>query len=193
MEAEAAALRMADEPSDAAGLAPLLRAAKAGDMAAFEQLVRLHERRVLSIAWRMLGDLDDAKDAAQDVFLRLYRFLPRFDERREFSHWLYRMTVNVCRDAARRRRRGEPLPELAADTDPDRDLRAAEARRLVHRALETLPVKERAALVLRDVEGLETEEVARILGSSPATVRSQVSSARLKIRKFIERMRMRKS
>jgi RNA polymerase sigma-70 factor (ECF subfamily) len=193
VESQPAALAMAEEPSETDGLARLLREAKAGDVYAFEQLLRLHERRVLNIAWRMLGDLEDAKDAAQQVFLRLYRFLPRFDERREFSHWLYRMTVNVCRDVARRRKRSEPLPEMAVDVDPDRELRAAEARRLVARALEILPARERAAVVLRDVEGLETEEVARILGSSPATVRSQVSSARLKIRKFIERMRLRKS
>jgi RNA polymerase sigma-70 factor, ECF subfamily len=167
-------------------LVPLLRLAKAGDAAAFEQILILHERRVLLTALRLLGRIEDAQDAAQEVFLRLHKYLRRFDDERAFSPWLYRMTVNVCRNIAARRKRDEGLSldsaGLQAAASPDLD----EERRIVRLAMKRLPEKERAALVLRDIEGLPTAEVARALGSSEATVRSQVSSARLKIKRFVD-------
>jgi RNA polymerase sigma-70 factor (ECF subfamily) len=174
-------------------LVPLLRLAKAGDAAAFEQILIRHERRVFLTALRMLGCVEDAQDAAQEVFLKLHKHLRRFDHARAFSPWLYRMTVNVCRNIAVRRRRDEGVAldsiELqAATASPDLD----EERRIVRLALRRLPEKERAALVLRDIEGLPTAEVARALGSSEATVRSQVSSARLKIKRFVDGLRGRR-
>lgn len=86
----------------AAEPAQLLRRAKAGDNAAFEQIVIEHERRVLLTALRLLGRIEDAQDASQEVFLRLHKHLRRFDEAREFTPWLYRVTVNVCRDIGRK-------------------------------------------------------------------------------------------
>lgn len=182
-------------PSEAAGRGPageLVERARDGDAGAFERLLRIHERRVLSTAWRLLGRLEDAEDAAQEVFLRLYRYLDRFDARRALEPWLYRMTVNVCRDLGRRQRPRpislEGSPEIvrmaAAEPDPAARATLAEERRIAEEALRTLAEKERAALVLRDVEGLSTREVAGILGSSELTVRSQISRARVKIHKY---------
>ena len=158
---------------------------------AFERLMRTHEHRVVSTAWRLLGRLEDAQDATQEVFLRLYRHLDRIDPDRPLEPWLYRVTVNVCRDLGRRRGRLTSLDDLEranpqASTDPDPGTAASlsEERRIVEQALVTLAEKERAALVLRDIQGLTTAEVAEILGSSQATVRSQVCRARLKIKKF---------
>lgn len=185
-------------PSETGQLAQLLQQAKSGDLAAFEQIILLHQRQVLMTCLRLLGELKDAQDAAQEVFLRLHKYLHRFDDGRDFPPWLYRMTVNVCRDYQKKRRHtatvsldelfasGE-LPEPASTTDLDADLTLAERRRLLSEALSQLPPKERAAVVLRDIEGLTTREVAHILGSSEVTVRSQISSARLKIRKLVER------
>ncbi len=162
----------------------------------FEQLMKTHERRVVGTAWRLLGRVEDAQDAAQEVFLRLYRFLDRFDASRPLEPWLYRVTVNVCHDVGRRRRvrRAVPLedveqtrPLISADPDPGAAASLAEERRIVEQALTTLAEKERTALVLRDVEGLSTAEVAEILGSSQTTVRSQICRARLKIKKFRDR------
>lgn len=175
----------------AAGEGGLLRDAKAGDRAAFEQVIMRHERRVLLTALHLLGRWEDAQDAAQEVFVRLHRYLDRFDDARDLAPWLYRMTVNVCRDIGRKRREHAELDPDAADPacGPEHTAGSAEQRRILQSVLRKLPEKERAALVLRDLEGLPAAEVARILNSSEATVRSQVSSARLKILKLTERFR----
>ena len=177
--------------------AALVRRASEGDGDAFAALVGRHERMVLRTAMRLLGRLDRAQDSAQETFLRLFRHLGRFDATREMGPFLYRVVVNVCRDLDRKSERGRLVP-----LDETREERRAASRhgpaafedavarerqlRLVQEALMTLPQKERAALVLRDLEGRPSPEVARILGSSEGTVRSQVASARLKIKRFIE-------
>ena len=161
------------------------------DRAAFERLMRQHERLVLATAMHLLGNLADAQDASQEVFLRLYRNLGKVSGGGGVQAWLYRVTVNVCHDIARRQRASAPVEEaagVAGDTaDPREDLAARERRRALEMSLRMLPEKERMALVLRDLEGFSTTEVARILGSSEATVRSQVSKARIKVRDFVER------
>src|SRR5688572_7948491 len=83
----------------------LLDRAIAGDTVAFEQIVLRSERRVLTLAWRLLSSMDDAQDAAQEVFLRVFKYLHRFDPRKPFEPWLVRMTVNVCRDIGQQRQR----------------------------------------------------------------------------------------
>lgn len=162
----------------------------------FERLMKAHERRVLNTAWRLLGRLEDAQDAAQEVFLRLYRTLDRIDGSRPLEPWLYRVTVNVCRDLGRRRqsRRAIPLEEfeqakplISIEPDPGTAASLDEERKIAEQALATLAEKERTALVLRDVEGLSSAEVAEVLGSSQTTVRSQICRARLKIKKFRDR------
>ena len=175
----------------------LLRLARGGDQDAFATLVERHERMVLRTALRLLGRLDAAQDAAQETFLRLFKHLGRFDESRELGPWLYRVVVNVCRDAARstgsRRWLGLDAAEertatvgRPASNSIEETLFRNERFRLLQAALSTLPERERAALVLRDLEGLASPMVARILGSSEGTVRSQVASARLKIKRFME-------
>jgi RNA polymerase sigma-70 factor (ECF subfamily) len=159
-----------------------------GRQETFEELMRAHEGRVLRTALRMMGRLEDAQDAAQEVFLRLYRFMDKLDPERDAAPWLYRMTVNVCCDLLKKR-----PPATALEYDPpaggrtvEERLEEAGRRQLLEQGLLTLGEKERAAVVLRDVEGLETAEVARILGSTEGTVRSQVSLARVKLRRFVE-------
>jgi RNA polymerase sigma-70 factor, ECF subfamily len=180
----------ADQP-----LRILLRKAKAGDLAAFEQLIVLNQQRVFQTALRLLRNVEDAQDAAQDVFLRLHKHLGRFDEERSFHSWLYRIVLNVCRDLNERRGKHLAMPleettiptavESAGSTESPFEIASKrEQRRLIAESLATLSEKERAALVLRDLEGLTTAEVARILGSSETTVRSQISTARLKIKKY---------
>jgi RNA polymerase sigma-70 factor (ECF subfamily) len=183
-----------DEP-----LRILLGKAKAGDLAAFEQLVVAHERRVFQTALRLLRNVEDAQDAAQEVFLRLHKHLGRYDEQRSFQSWLYRIVLNVCRDLNQRRGKHLAVPledavtpaaggEFASGAKSPFEIASRQQqRRLIAESLSELSEKERAALVLRDLEGLSTTEVAAILGSSEATVRSQISTARLKIKKFRDR------
>ena len=177
----------------------LLQRAKTGDIAAFEQLIVLHEQRVFQTALRLLRNVEDAQDAAQDVFLRLHKHLNSFDEERNFHSWLYRIVINVCRDLNQRRGKhlAAPLDEAtmpaagaksaSATKDPFEIASQLEQRQWIAESLATLSERERVALVLRDLEGLSTAEVARILGTSETTVRSQISTARLKIKKFRDR------
>jgi RNA polymerase sigma-70 factor, ECF subfamily len=171
----------------------LLQRARSGDLEAFEQIILRHQASVFRTALRLLNSPEDAEDAAQEVFLRLHKHLGKFDAEREFAPWLYRVTVNVC-FSARRRQRGEEIGEMtSSEPDPYHRAESAELGRLLASELGRLPKKERAALVLRDLEGLTTQEVARILGSSEATVRSQISSARVKVKKFVETLRGRRT
>jgi RNA polymerase sigma-70 factor (ECF subfamily) len=168
-----------------------VEAAEAGDLAGFDRLMRQYERLVLVTALRLLGDLEDAQDASQEVFLRLYRNLNKVGASGDLSGWLYRVTVNVCHDANRKRRVSAPMEDAAElpalSADPQRTAIATERRRALEMSLRMLSERERAVLMLRDLEGLSTEEVARALGTTEATVRSQVSKARVKVRDFLER------
>ena len=177
----------------------LIESAVAGDTAAFEQIMIHSQQRVMAMAWRMLGNEADARDASQEVFLRVYKYLGRFKQDQDFFAWLYRITVNVCHDIARKRQQhSDRFMSLNAGADegafagPAEQEDAEEAfvhtqqRELIARAMATLPPKERASIVLRDVEGLPTDEVARIMNSSSTTVRSQISSARKKIKIYCE-------
>lgn len=170
----------------------VLARAISGDISAFEQIVIRYERRVLTLAWRLLGSGEDAQDASQEVFMRAFRFLHKFDSTRPFEPWLIRLTVNVCRDIGRKRTVTVLLDvdAIQAHSDPHMELSSEEQRAMLQKALQELPQKERAAVVLRDIEGFSTAEVAEILGSSEATVRSQISTARLKIRKALKRRRL---
>jgi RNA polymerase sigma-70 factor, ECF subfamily len=185
--------------------AVLVARACAGDEIAFERIMLATEQRVVSIAWRMLGNRDDARDAAQDVYLRVYKYLARFRAGEDFRAWLYRITINVCHDFARKKGATgfgqldqiDFVQESAAletwrGADPESLALHEQQLALIRCALQSLPPKERAALVLRDLEGFSTEEVAQALGSRPVTVRSQVSSARAKIKTYCDKLSRKK-
>ncbi|MBV9765611.1 MAG: sigma-70 family RNA polymerase sigma factor [Acidobacteriaceae bacterium] len=163
--------------------------AKTGDGAAFERIVILHERMVLRTAQRLLMNDEDAKDAAQEAFLRLHRNLHQFHESKELLPWLYRITVNICLDAKRRQRPSPGLDEIPEAMDlsasPEEVVSTKQQRAIVSAALGELSRRERAAIVLRDFEGCTTAEVAKILGSTEGTVRSQISSGRTRMKKFV--------
>lgn len=156
-----------------------------GRASAFENLLRANEKKVLRTAWRLLGSLEDAKDASQEVFLKLHKHFERLDLS-SVDAWIYRTTVNVCMDQHRRRR-----PEGDLEFDPPAPatqlgaLETDERERRLARAIRRLPEKERAALVLREIEELETSRVAEILGVTDATVRSQVASAKTKLKEWL--------
>jgi RNA polymerase sigma-70 factor, ECF subfamily len=155
----------------------------------FDQLVALHQQRVLRTAYRLLGRLEDAQDAAQEVFLRLLKNMHRIDG--DPQAWLYRVTVNICNDFYRRRTLTAEMAEETRDPGPDPEsvLAMEERKRLLMEGLQTLPERERAAVVLRDIEGLPTREVAAILSVEEVTVRSHISMARVKLAKYVRTRR----
>jgi RNA polymerase sigma-70 factor (ECF subfamily) len=155
--------------------------------AALERLMGLHERLMLRTAWRMLGNREDAQDAAQEVFLRLYRHLGTVDETMAQS-WLYRTTMNVCYDALRRRPKvGELLVEPSFTPDAGSGLEDAQKRKLLEAGLKRLTPQERAAVVLCSIEGLSSAEAAEALGVSEGTVRSHLSLGRTRLKEYVGR------
>jgi RNA polymerase sigma-70 factor (ECF subfamily) len=194
MTAEAVLTSAEESTEQPTILLATIRAAKSGDHRAFEDLMIATQHFVAKLSWRILGDAEDVKDAVQESFLRVFRHLKRYDEGRDFHGWLARITVNVCRDLARSRRRRAYV--ALDDTRPSDDrlhdeVAAREDVALVRRAIDSLPERERLAIILRDVDGLSTEEVAEILGNKAVTVRVQLNKARAKVRAWVESWRKR--
>jgi len=153
----------------------------------FDEVVRQRESQVLRSAYRMLGNWADAEDAAQEVFLRLYRHGMNFRDEAALGAWLYRVLFNLCVDRARVARPAAEMPELQArEPAADSTLLREEQKQRLTAALAQLPARERAAIVLREIEGLSTDDVAAILGSSEGTVRSQVSRALTRLRSLMK-------
>lgn len=183
---QGAAAETPADPADAIVLRIL-----GGDPDAFEQLMVLTEGKVLAVAWRLLGDREQARDAAQEVYLRVHRSLSSYRLGENFNAWICRITANVCADHGRRRGPAMvPVQDLegTAHADPGHGpgegVLLDQRRALLRRALAGLTPSERAALVLRDLEGFSTGEVARTLGVLPVTIRSQLCSARAKLQVF---------
>ncbi|MFP6581785.1 MAG: sigma-70 family RNA polymerase sigma factor [Candidatus Hydrogenedentota bacterium] len=131
------------------------------------------------MCYRMMGNREDAQDAAQETLVRMLRNLAKYDPARPFAPWLYSIAMNVCRDQMRKRKRHHtepienvPSEKLAIAPDTVRKLTVDEQMAVLEAGLATLPQKERAAIVLRDIEGLTTREVAQTLGTREQTVRS---------------------
>jgi RNA polymerase sigma-70 factor (ECF subfamily) len=178
---------------DVAETARLVRLTLGGDSTAFEQIILRYEARVMTVASRLLGAKDEARDVAQEVFLRAFKYLHRLDLQKPLEPWLIQITVNACRDALRHRQRRRNTfieidgPETIDESpDPYTNVARDQERLILQKALETLPEKERLAILLRDVEGLSTAEVASLLHSSESTVRSQVSRGRLRLKAAID-------
>ncbi len=172
----------------------LTRRASAGDMGAFEEIYRRHHRRVYSICLRMLQNPPEAEDLTQDVFIQLYRKIGSFRGDSAFTTWLHRMTVNQVLMHFRKRNvkfekttdEGETPEQIVSGTaNPDR-MRIVD-RIALDNAIAQLPEGYKNVFVLHDVEGFEHEEVARILGCSVGTSKSQLHKARLKLQRLLRK------
>lgn len=163
-------------------------AAVAGDRAALEVLLRRHHDRVAQVCRRICANDADAADATQEALIAVVRGLDRFDGRSAFSTWLYRVTTNACLDELRRRRR-RPVPHEPEDGSGRRDARswaghhrdgadAVAARLDVDTALAAVRPEYRAAVVLRDLCGLDYAEIGEVLDLPPGTVRSRIARGR---------------
>jgi len=162
--------------------ADLVRRCVAGDTAAFAPLVERYQRPLFTVALRMLGDPDEAKDAAQDAFIKAYRKLSTFDQSRRFFSWLYRILVNECLNARRARRPGEPIrDDVAAGANPEDLFDRQEQRQQLLRAIVLLPLEYRQVIVLRHFTELSYDEIADTLGISTSVVRSRLYTARRRL------------
>jgi RNA polymerase sigma-70 factor (ECF subfamily) len=175
----------------------LVALCRRGDPAAFARLVSLHESMVFNLSARLLGDGEEARDVAQEVFLQVYRTLGRFEGRSSLKTWIYRIVVNQCHN--RRRfwhRRGRDREDVLDDTlpappspgagtwhaSPYEQALCHERARRVQQAVLGLRFEQRAVVVLREIEGLSCEEVAAALGIPEGTVKSRLSRAREALR-----------
>ena len=174
----------------------LIRSAAGGDRQAFDDLVRLKREWVVRVAFQVTGDLEDAQDVAQVVFLRLWNVLRRFDPGRRFDTWLYRITINAAIDQLRNRGPKGWMQPLPADPsgivatgrdDAERALDLADLQRAFLRLAARLAPKQRAVFVLKEIEGLDTADIASALGVRESTVRNHLLHARKALRAGLER------
>jgi RNA polymerase sigma-70 factor (ECF subfamily) len=163
----------------------LVARARNGDRKAFSELVRRHQAAVYRVCYRVLGDREDARDAAQEAFVRCFTKLGSFEGRSSFRTWMLRLAINVSLNERKARSRPVP-PELREPREdpsgPEQDLMRKEAAERVHRALRLLQPNHRAAVVLRDLEGLSHAEVAEALGVPEATARSWAYRGRQRLK-----------
>jgi RNA polymerase sigma-70 factor (ECF subfamily) len=174
--------------------ADLVARAQAGDIGAFERLSSAYADRLFMLLLRLLGDRAEAEDVAQEVMLRAWLGIGHFQGRSSYFTWLYRIAVNEANRALEKRARRPAgvsigaqelqLPGSPAD-DPSRQAEVGELRMALGRALAELPPALRTAIVLRDVEGLSTQEAAEIVGISQAAFKSRLHQARLRVRAAI--------
>ena len=172
----------------------LVRKASEGDKEAFRKLVDRCSPRIHGIAYQMTGNSEEARDITQEVFIRLYGTLKSYDSKREFSTWLYRITVNLAIDSLRRNRKHkhtgiEDMDENPSLQDrsplPDRMVEQNEFKGAIDRLAEGLAENQRAVFVLRDLQGFTVEEIAGIMKNRPSTVRVHLARAREHIRRAL--------
>jgi RNA polymerase sigma-70 factor, ECF subfamily len=178
----------------------LVERAQAGDLESFNQLVSRWERPIYALAYRTLGREEDARDVVQEAFLRAYRGLKGFKGQAKFSSWLYRITLNLCRDWIRRERRA-PIVHPPDGTDPidlaEDQVAPAEsvedlvARRemsdAVSKAMAELPEEQRAAILLKEYHGLTFQEIAEMLNCPLSTVKTRLYQGLSVLRRRLER------
>jgi len=170
-----------------------------GDLDSFNQLVLRWERPIYALAYRVIGREEDARDVCQETFLRAFRALGGFKGQAKFSSWLYRITLNLCRDWSRRERRqplaqtpeGVDLVELAGEAEDTESIEELVARKeigaAVAKAMALLPEEQRTAIVLKEYHGLTFQEIADMLDCPLSTVKTRLYQGLTVLRRQLER------
>jgi len=172
----------------------------AGDTDSFNQLIIRWERPIYALAYRQIGREDEARDVCQEAFLRAFRALPGFKGQAKFSSWLYRITLNLCRDWMRRQRRAPfvQVPEgvdvsdlAAAAAGPSESIEDVIGRkdlgRHVAKAMQTLPDEQRSTILLKEYHGLTFQEIAELQGCPLSTVKTRLYQGLTVLRRELER------
>jgi RNA polymerase sigma-70 factor (ECF subfamily) len=177
----------------------LVARSRSGDLESFNQLIVRWERPIYALAYRVIGREDDARDVCQEAFLRAFRALPGFKGQAKFSSWLYRITLNLCRDWIRRHRRApvSQMPEdadaleLAAERGGVETIEDLAARRemtaLVEDAMSRLPEEQRTAIILKEYHGMTFQEIADLQGCPLSTVKTRLYQGLTVLRRDLER------
>ena len=164
----------------------LVDRSRKGDLDSFNQLVTRWERPIYALAYRVIGQEDEARDVVQETFLRAFRGIGAFKGQAKFSSWLYRIALNLCRDWIRRRRRSPialvpenvELEDLAAETGPTESVEDLVARRelsgVVEAAMARLPEEQRTAIILKEYHGMTFQEIADLQGIPLSTVKTRL-------------------
>jgi RNA polymerase sigma-70 factor (ECF subfamily) len=177
----------------------LVRAAQRGDPGAFDELVRVHDHDVLRMAFNLLRSEEDARDVYQEVFLRVFRNLPKFRFDCSFTTWLYRIVANLCLDQLRKRkvRKEEPssfdgesgdvdrlqfIPERRADVDPERQFLSAEVNARIQEVLGNLTPRERVVFEMRHYQGMRLRAIGQSLGVTEEAAKNCLFRATQKMR-----------
>jgi len=182
----------------------LVKRVKTGDQRAFKLLVERYQRKIYAVALGMVKDKEEALDVSQEAFVKVYKYLDHFKGDSSFYTWLYRITVNICIDALRKKQalRGEQVELDEAvkmdtaeanigalgsrlGTNPQKSALRKELAEKIQQALETVPEKHRAILLLREVEGMSYEDLSRTLQIPKGTVMSRLFHARTKVQKIL--------
>jgi RNA polymerase sigma-70 factor (ECF subfamily) len=172
----------------------LVERSQAGDREAFQELIRRHADRLYAVVLRFVADADEAEEVTQEAFLRAWRNIGRFERRSRFFTWLYRIGIN---EAKRRVASQPPDPVVSLDDEPipeapdwseapETKLRQHDLRRVLEDAIRALPIEYRAPIVLRDVEGLSTQEAAEVMELGEAAFKSRLHRARLAVRRALD-------
>jgi RNA polymerase sigma-70 factor (ECF subfamily) len=176
----------------------LVARSQGGDLDSFNQLVLRWERPIYALAYRVIGREEDARDVAQETFLRAFRALKGFKGQAKFSSWLYRIALNLCRDWMRRERRtpvaqppeGVDIIELAGEAIPSESLDDRVARhqigRVVGKAMALLPEEQRNAIILKEYHGLTFQEIAELLDCPLSTVKTRLYQGLSVLRKQLQ-------
>lgn len=175
----------------------LVRRARKGDADAFEALMAPHERKIYFLCLRMLGNREDALDCAQEAMLRIWRSMATYRGEAAFTTWMYRIATNACLDMLRRQKARPAVPletfletNVLASDDRDGPVEQAEAsarKQAIEQGLARLSDTLRAAIVLRDVQGLSYEEISGVLDTPVGTVKSRINRARERLREILAR------
>lgn len=177
----------------------LLRKIKDGDVASFELLIKDYQVYAYNIAYRMMGNEEDAKDAAQEALIKVYKSIHKFKETSSFSTWLYRIVMNTCKDELKKRKEKVLSLDKEMETDdgkmsreigdeslnPSKIVERNEVSHVVQEAINTLPDANKMVIVLRDIQGLSYEEISQVIKEPVGTVKSRISRGRNQLKKIL--------
>ena len=184
---------------------PLVERAKAGDLAAYDELIQRHQQRIYGLCYHLTSNHEDANDLAQESFLKAWKALKSFKGDARFYTWLYRVAYNTCLNHLKTRRNRTPhlslndldfnaendpeMVELVSHNHPRREVGLAELQKGLNAALLRLSEEHRTVVVLHDVQGLAHEEIAKIMNCNPGTVRSRIFYARQQLQAWLSDFR----